>query len=61
MSEGSPKIEDLLSKKIEIEKALEAQFQKKMAVMFTDIKGSTSYFDDRGDIEGRSDAGAHLL
>lgn len=52
MSDEKPKIEDLLTKKIEIEKALKSQFQEKRTVMFTDIKGSTSYFDDRGDIEG---------
>jgi len=38
----------------ELDKKLKDQFQKNITVMFTDIKGSTSFFETFGDVEGRA-------
>jgi len=47
-------IDKLLAEKAEIERIFKAHFSKTVAVMFTDIKGSTSFYELRGDIEGRA-------
>jgi len=38
----------------ELDKMLKDKFQKNITVMFTDIKGSTSFFETFGDVEGRA-------
>ncbi len=37
-----------------LDQMLKEKFQKNITVMFTDIKGSTSYFETYGDVEGRA-------
>jgi class 3 adenylate cyclase/CHAT domain-containing protein/tetratricopeptide (TPR) repeat protein len=37
-----------------LDKMLKDEFHKNIAVMFTDIKGSTSFFETYGDLEGRA-------
>jgi class 3 adenylate cyclase/CHAT domain-containing protein/tetratricopeptide (TPR) repeat protein len=46
-------IEKLLLERKKIDDMLKEKFTKQVTVMFTDIKGSTSFFESRGDIEGR--------
>ncbi|MCX5894598.1 MAG: CHAT domain-containing protein [Proteobacteria bacterium] len=53
-AEGLPdNIEKLLAERKKIDDMLKEKFTKQVTVMFTDIKGSTSFFESRGDIEGR--------
>lgn len=54
MEDKALDIEKLLAEKVEIERILKSHFSKTVAVMFTDIKGSTSFYELRGDIEGRA-------
>ncbi len=54
MEERKFDIDKLLAEKAEIERILKSQFSKTVAVMFTDIKGSTKFYELRGDIEGRA-------
>ncbi len=52
-AEGLPdNIEKLLAERKKIDDMLKEKFTKQVTVMFTDIKGSTSFFESRGDIEG---------
>ncbi len=44
----------LEEEKASLDKMLKDKFQKNITVMFTDIKGSTSYFETFGDVEGRA-------
>lgn len=46
-------IEEILKKREELDAQLKEKFSKTVTVMFTDIKGSTSFFETYGDIEGR--------
>ena len=46
-------IEKLLQERKKIDDLLKEKFTRQVTVMFTDIKGSTSFFESRGDIEGR--------
>ncbi len=46
-------IEQLLADRQKIDEELKAKFSQDVTVMFTDIKGSTSFFESYGDIEGR--------
>jgi len=46
-------IEAILKKREELDAQLKEKFSKTVTVMFTDIKGSTSFFETYGDIEGR--------
>src|SRR5688572_12812057 len=43
---------DLLEQRRAIDKALQEKHAQDMAVLFTDIVGSTAYFEQRGDVEG---------
>jgi class 3 adenylate cyclase/CHAT domain-containing protein len=54
MDENKTDIDAILAEKVKIERLLESQFKRKITIMFTDIKGSTSYFADKGDLEGRT-------
>ncbi len=47
-------IEDIIREKAELDAQLKKNYSKTVTVMFTDIKGSTSFFETYGDIEGRS-------
>ncbi len=54
MQDTRSDIEKLLAEKTEIEQKLKSQFSKKVTVMFSDIKDSTSFYDTQGDLEGRA-------
>ena len=47
-------IEELLEAREKLDKILEEEFRKEVTIIFTDIKGSTEYFETRGDIAGLS-------
>ena len=51
--EGDESLKELLKKRHDLDRKVEDQYTKLYAVMFTDIKGSTEYYDLRGDINGR--------
>jgi class 3 adenylate cyclase/CHAT domain-containing protein len=53
MSENKTDIEKMLEERARLDRALHDQFSKRVAIMFTDIKGSTSFYDLHGDIDGR--------
>ena len=46
-------IEKILAEREKIDGILKSKFSKKVSIMFTDIKGSTSFYETRGDIDGR--------
>ncbi|MBI3089732.1 MAG: adenylate/guanylate cyclase domain-containing protein, partial [Candidatus Tectomicrobia bacterium] len=49
----SGSIEALLKERMRLDEELSRTYSRRITVMFTDIKGSTSFFERRGDIEGR--------
>jgi len=49
---GEDEIEKLFAQREEIDRALLERHSKEMAVMFTDIVGSTQFFEQKGDIAG---------
>jgi len=53
MSEEQNDIEKILAERAKLDELLRTQFTKKITVMFTDIKGSTSFYEQRGDVDGR--------
>lgn len=52
--ENETSLEQCLRKKLEIEQAIQKRFQRSIAVMFSDIAASTSFFEALGDIRGRA-------
>lgn len=52
--EGKKPLEEILRKRKELERMLHADYTRDVTLMFTDIVGSTSFFERRGDIEGRT-------
>jgi class 3 adenylate cyclase/CHAT domain-containing protein len=53
MKDDNNDIEKILAEREKIDNVLKSKFSKKISIMFTDIKGSTSVYDIRGDIDGR--------
>ena len=53
MEKKNTDIQKLLAERAKLDGILQSQFSKKITVMFTDIKGSTSFYESRGDIDGR--------
>jgi class 3 adenylate cyclase len=47
-------IEKILEERAKLDDIIQSHYRKWIAVMFTDIVGSTSFFESRGDIDGRS-------
>lgn len=47
-------MDDLLEYRRKIDQLIEDRFTKQVIIMFSDIVGSTSYFEQRGDLEGRA-------
>ena len=43
----------ILKKRQEIDREIESKFTHKLTLMFTDIKGSTEYYERHGDLDGR--------
>lgn len=53
MEQAKNDIEQLLSERMKLDEKLKTHFNKKVTIMFTDIKGSTSFYEQRGDLDGR--------
>ncbi|MBI5664008.1 MAG: CHAT domain-containing protein [Nitrospirae bacterium] len=53
MEDNNSDIKKILAEREKIDSILKSKFSKKIAVMFTDIKGSTSFYESQGDIDGR--------
>ena len=53
MEQKRSDIEKILSERQKLDEMLKTQFTKKITIMFTDIKGSTSFYEQRGDLDGR--------
>jgi class 3 adenylate cyclase/Flp pilus assembly protein TadD len=51
---GEEDLKGLLKERAEIDGLLKNKFSREMTIMFTDIKGSTTFFETRGDIDGLS-------
>lgn len=47
-------LESILEERMRLDSLLHAQFSRQIAIMFTDIKGSTSFFEIKGDLAGRT-------
>ena len=48
------KIEDVMRERDRLDKILQKNFRRRMAIVFTDVCGYTKYMDTRGDIAGRA-------
>jgi class 3 adenylate cyclase/CHAT domain-containing protein/predicted negative regulator of RcsB-dependent stress response len=46
-------LEELLRERIKLDVLLQQQFRRDVTLLFTDIKDSTAYFEQRGDLRGR--------
>jgi class 3 adenylate cyclase len=46
-------VADLLRERIRLDNLLQQQFRRDITLLFTDIRGSTSYFEQHGDLSGR--------
>jgi len=46
-------IEQILEERARLDSLLKEHFSRQVAIMFTDIKGSTAYYEIHGDIDGR--------
>jgi class 3 adenylate cyclase len=53
MEDKRSDIEKILAEREKIDGLLKSKFSKRISIMFTDIKGSTSFYEARGDIDGR--------
>lgn len=53
MEETKTNIEKILAERMKLDEILKSEFTRKITVMFTDIKGSTSFYEQRGDLDGR--------
>ena len=47
-------IKKLLDDRLRIDKLIEQQYRKEISIMFTDIVGSSQYFEEHGDLVGRA-------
>lgn len=55
VSGGTKKpLEEILRERKELDRMLQTEYTRDVTLMFTDIVGSTSFFERRGDIEGRT-------
>jgi|GEM_PF-526352 len=52
-------IQEILNERARLEKLLKEKFTKSVAIMFTDIKGSTEFFEKYGDLAGREMINKH--
>ncbi len=53
MDEKKTNIEKILAERMKLDEVLRSEFQRRVTIMFTDIKGSTSFYEQRGDLDGR--------
>lgn len=51
---GEENLKELLKERDKIDELMRDKFSKELTIMFTDIEGSTTYFESRGDINGLS-------
>lgn len=51
-TDGQPGVWEYLRRRSELDQEIQSKFARPVTIMFTDIKGSTAFFDTRGDIEG---------
>jgi len=51
---GEENLKELLKERDKIDELMRDKFRKELTIMFTDIEGSTTYFESRGDINGIS-------
>lgn len=54
MDENCVDLEKILEERLRLDTLLQDQFSRKVTVMFTDIKGSTAFFESKGDLAGRT-------
>jgi len=52
-SDNGETLRKLLQKRQELDHLLESKYTKSLTLMFTDIKGSTQFFETYGDLDGR--------
>jgi serine/threonine protein kinase len=52
-------VEELLEHRQKIDRLIESKYKRLIAILFSDIVGSTRYFEQRGDIEGRAMVSRH--
>lgn len=52
--ENHNNLESMLEERMRLDSLLQSQFSRQIAVMFTDIKGSTAFFEKKGDLAGRT-------
>ncbi|MBI5191170.1 MAG: CHAT domain-containing protein [Nitrospirae bacterium] len=52
-------IEELLRLRSQLDQELHSKYTREVSILFTDIKGSTSYFEKRGDLAGRAMVQTH--
>ena len=57
--EDSTSVEDLLVRRQNIDQLIESKYKKPIVILFSDIVGSTHFFEQRGDIEGRAMVSRH--
>ncbi|MBI5055716.1 MAG: CHAT domain-containing protein [Nitrospirae bacterium] len=53
MDNNMTDIDKILAEREKIDSLLKSKFSRAISIMFTDIKGSTSFYESRGDIDGR--------
>jgi class 3 adenylate cyclase len=53
MEDNTKDIEKILAEREKLDGILKSKYTREVSIMFTDIKGSTSFYDTRGDIDGR--------
>ena len=53
MEKEKKNIESILAERVKLDEILKSEFTRKVTIMFTDIKGSTSFYEQRGDFDGR--------
>ena len=58
-TESSGSVEELLVHRQNIDKLIEAKYKRPIVILFSDIVGSTQFFEQRGDIEGRAMVSRH--
>ena len=53
-SSQTESVEELLEHRHKIDRLIESKYKKPIVILFSDIVGSTQFFEQRGDIEGRA-------
>ena len=56
---SSGSVEELLERRQKIDHLIESKYKRSIVILFSDIVGSTRFFEQRGDIEGRAMVSRH--